>query len=120
MFPHPPFTVERRWYDRYDGVTMPAPVPPTFDGKPGFYREIHERYGLDRLSNEDWAEIARTYCAMVSRVDDQLARVLGAVASGRPIGPSPSSSPIMASTWATTGWSRSGRRVSTTCSCATH
>lgn len=79
VFPHPPFTVERRWYDRYDGVTMPPPVPPTFDGKPAFYREIHRRYGLDRLSEDDWAEIARTYYAMVTRVDDQLARVLGAL-----------------------------------------
>jgi arylsulfatase A-like enzyme len=79
VFPHPPFTVERRWYDLYDGVDLPAPVPASFDGKPGFYREIHRRYGLDRLSGDDWAEIIRTYYAMVSRVDDQLRRVLGAL-----------------------------------------
>jgi arylsulfatase A-like enzyme len=75
VFPHPPFTVERRWYDVYDGVAMPAPVPPTFTGKPGFYREIHERYGLARLTVGDWAEITRTYGAMVTRVDDQLRQV---------------------------------------------
>jgi arylsulfatase A-like enzyme len=79
MFPHPPFAVERRWYDLYDGVELPAPVPPTFDGKPAFYSEIHRRYGLDRLSQGDWAEITRTYYAMVSRVDDQLRQVLGAL-----------------------------------------
>jgi arylsulfatase A-like enzyme len=79
MFPHPPFTVERRWYEQYEGVEMPAPIPPTFDGKPGFYREIHHRYGLDRMTLDDWAEITRTYYAMVSRVDEQLRQVLDAL-----------------------------------------
>jgi arylsulfatase A-like enzyme len=79
VFPHPPFTVERRWYERYDGVEVPAPVPPTFDGKPGFYREIHERYGLDRLDHDDWSEIIRAYYAMITRVDDQLGQVRAAV-----------------------------------------
>jgi arylsulfatase A-like enzyme len=81
VYPHPPFTVERRWHDLYAGVQIPAPVPPTLDGKPGFHREIHRRYGLDRLSPEDWAEIIRTYYAMVSRVDDQLRLVLEALDS---------------------------------------
>jgi arylsulfatase A-like enzyme len=79
VFPHPPFAVERRWHDLYDGVEMPAPVPPTFTGKPGFYRELHRRLGLDRMTPDDWAELARTYYAMISRVDDQLGRVLDAL-----------------------------------------
>jgi len=79
VFPHPPFAVERKWYDLYDGGEMPSPVPPTFDGKPGFYREIHRRYGLERMSIDDWAEITRTYYAMVTRVDDQLGQVLQAL-----------------------------------------
>lgn len=79
IFPHPPFTVERRWYERYEGVEVPEPVPPTFHGKPGFYRAIHERYGLGRLSPDDWAELVRTYYAMVTRVDAQLGEVLAAV-----------------------------------------
>jgi arylsulfatase A-like enzyme len=79
VFPHPPFTVERQWYSRYEDVDVPAPVPPTFEGKPGFYREIHTRYGLDRLEAEDWDEIIRTYYAMVTRVDHQLGQVLAAV-----------------------------------------
>jgi arylsulfatase A-like enzyme len=79
MFPHPPFAVERRWYDLYADVAMPEPIPAHFEGKPGYYAEIHRRYGLDRLSPEDWAEIARTYYAMVSRVDDGLGRVVDAL-----------------------------------------
>jgi arylsulfatase A-like enzyme len=54
-------------------------VPPTFAGKPGFYREIHRRLGLDRMTPNDWAELARTYHAMTSRVDDQLGQVLDAL-----------------------------------------
>ena len=61
LFPHPPLTVERRWYELYDGIAMPPPVPPTFEGKSGFYREIHRRCGLDRMTEEDWAELTRTY-----------------------------------------------------------
>lgn len=79
IFPHPPFTVEQRWLDPYEGVPVPPPVPPTFDGKPGFYGEIHRRYGLDRLDGDDWARIIRTYYAMISRVDDQLGQVRDAV-----------------------------------------
>lgn len=84
VFPHPPFAVERRWWETYQDVEVPAPVPADFTGKPGFYREIHTRYGLDRLTPEDWAELRRTYYAMISRVDDQLGQVLDAVAGAGP------------------------------------
>lgn len=75
VYPHPPFTVERRWYEMYEDVRVPAPVPPALDGKPGFHGEIRRRCGLDRLSPDDWAEITRTYYAMISPVDDQLRSV---------------------------------------------
>jgi hypothetical protein len=42
MFPHTPFAAERRWYDLYDGVETPAPVPPTFDGKPDVGRAVND------------------------------------------------------------------------------
>jgi arylsulfatase A-like enzyme len=79
MFPHPPFAVERRWYDLYDGVDVPAPVEPASTGKPGFHVELRRRQRLDRLTAADWAELTRTYYGMVSRVDDQLGRVLHAL-----------------------------------------
>lgn len=79
IFPHPPFTVEGRWFEPYDGVDVPAPVPVPASGKPGFHAEIRRRYGLDRLDGDDWSTIVRTYYAMISRVDDQLGRVRDAV-----------------------------------------
>jgi arylsulfatase A-like enzyme len=42
-------------------------------------RAIHERYGLARLDEGDWREIIATYYGMISRVDDQLGRLLAAV-----------------------------------------
>jgi arylsulfatase A-like enzyme len=42
-------------------------------------RAIRERYGTERLTREDWAEIVATYYGMVSRVDAQLGRVLRGV-----------------------------------------
>ncbi len=79
IFPHPPFAVEEPWYSMHDPADMPPVVPPDFDRKPRFHRAIHERYGLDRMSPPDWAELRRTYYAMISRVDDQLGQVQRAV-----------------------------------------
>lgn len=79
IFPHPPFTVEGRWFERYEGVEVPSPAPVPVSGKPGFHAEIRRRYGLDRLDAEDWAQIIRTYYAMITRVDDQFGRLRAAV-----------------------------------------
>jgi arylsulfatase A-like enzyme len=79
VFPHPPFAVEEPWYSLHDRAAMPPPVAADIVRKPGFVRAIRERYGTDRLEPKDWAEIAATYYGMVSRVDDQLGRVLRAI-----------------------------------------
>lgn len=78
VFPHPPFKVEDPWYSQHDPADMPSPAPrPT--GGPRFVDELVKRHGFARLSPADWAEIARTYYGMVSRVDDQFGRVMRAV-----------------------------------------
>ena len=79
MFPHPPFAVEEPWFSMHDRAAMPSPTPPALDGKPCFMRAIRERYGTERLDEGDWAELIATYYGMVSRVDDQLGRVMRAV-----------------------------------------
>ena len=76
--PHPPFAVPEPWYSLHDRAAMPAPGPPG-SGKPRFMAALRECSGLDALSADDWAEITATYYGMVSRVDDQLGRVLGAL-----------------------------------------
>ena len=78
LFPHPPFEVEEPWFSMHSRSEMARPVPPAA-GEPRYMSAIRERYGTDRLDRSDWAEIAATYYGMVSRVDDQLGRVLHAV-----------------------------------------
>ncbi|HEX4776865.1 MAG TPA: sulfatase-like hydrolase/transferase [Acidimicrobiia bacterium] len=76
--PHPPFAVEEPWFSLHDRADMPAPGPPG-QGKPGFMGALRDASGLDRLTDADWAELAATYYGMVSRVDDQLGRLLVAL-----------------------------------------
>ncbi len=80
IFPHLPFEVEPEWHALHAGKAMPAPIAPgSCLGKPRFMDVLHRLADLDKLTTEQWAEIARIYHAMVSRVDDQLGRVLRAV-----------------------------------------
>ena len=59
---------------------MPKPISTEETvGKPQFMNELRERYGWTDLSIEDHAEITATYYGMVSRVDDQLGRLLLAI-----------------------------------------
>jgi arylsulfatase A-like enzyme len=80
IFPHLPFEVEPRWYDLHAGKTMPTPIAPAAThGKPRFMDALRRAAHLDELAAEQWADIARLYYAMVSRVDDQLGRILDVV-----------------------------------------
>ncbi len=79
IFPHLPFQVEDPWYGMHEPGSMPPPSGIGPAGKPRFQAAVREAYGTDRLTAGDWAEIARTYYGMVSRVDDQLGRVRAAV-----------------------------------------
>jgi arylsulfatase A-like enzyme len=76
--PHPPFAVEEPWYSLHDRRDMPLPLPPG-RGKPAFMSAMRDGAKLERLDADDWQEIIATYYGMVSRLDDQLGRVLRAV-----------------------------------------
>jgi len=83
IFPHPPFEVEEPWFSLHDRADMPAPRPTPRGAAPRFVADLSRLHGFDRLDADDWAELRATYYGMVSRVDDQLGRVLHAVdASG--------------------------------------
>lgn len=80
IFPHPPFTVEEPWFSLHDRADMPDPIrADAAVGKPGFMEAYRNIYGWDDLTADDFREIAATYHGMVSRVDDQLGRVLASV-----------------------------------------
>ena len=80
IFPHPPFTVEEPWFSLHDRADMPSPIAPDdTEGKPGFMEAYRDIYGWGDLTDADLREIAATYHGMVSRVDDQLGRVVATV-----------------------------------------
>jgi arylsulfatase A-like enzyme len=81
VFPHPPFAVEEPWFSRHDRATVAPPVGvgASLDRKPAFMRAMREDYGLTSLTDDDWIELKATYLGMVSRVDDQVGRLVEAV-----------------------------------------
>ncbi len=75
-FPHPPYNVEEPYFSMYDRSKVPALIPSKLEDKPEFMRLMHERYGLNKLSESDFREIIATYYGMVSRVDYQFGQIL--------------------------------------------
>jgi arylsulfatase A-like enzyme len=80
-FPHPPWGVEEPWFSMHDRKRMPKRIIAPLDDKPQYMRNIVERYGTDRLDEDDWAEITATYYGMISRIDSQLGRLMKTVES---------------------------------------
>ena len=75
-FPHPPYNVEEPYFSMYDREKLPSPIPSKLDDKPEFMKIMHERYGLNKLNENDFKEILATYYGMISRVDDQFGQVV--------------------------------------------
>jgi len=78
-FPHPPYNVEEPYFSMYDREKIPNPIPKKLDDKPEFMQIMHERYGLYKLSKEDFKEIKATYYGMISRVDHQFGQIVDKV-----------------------------------------
>ncbi|MFF2658458.1 sulfatase-like hydrolase/transferase [Kitasatospora sp. NPDC058032] len=79
--PHCPFQVEEPWFSQVDRDALPDPVAPGDpSGEPRYMAAIRERYGIGEVTPEQWREVVATYYGMIARLDDQLGRVMGAVA----------------------------------------
>jgi choline-sulfatase len=74
-FPHPPYTVENPYFAMYDR-NKTIPIPAKLNDKPEFMKLMHERYGLNSLSKEDFREIRATYYGMISRLDAEFGEVI--------------------------------------------
>lgn len=83
VYPHPPYAVEEPWYQCIDPAKLPPRrrPPPDWRGKSLMLREIAARQGLDRLSEDTWTRLRRTYYGMCARVDAQLGRLLEALSA---------------------------------------
>jgi arylsulfatase A-like enzyme len=80
-YAHPPYMAPEPFYSMYDRDAMPAPLETDYVRKRRYVRMIHEQYGLDKVTDEEWAEIRATYFAMVSRSDDQLGQLVSKLKS---------------------------------------
>ena len=81
IFPHLPFEVEDPWYSMYQSEDLPERGVHYGEGKPLFHAALRDKYGTERLSEDEWTEIRRVYYGMVSRVDSQFGRVMQALES---------------------------------------
>jgi len=81
--PHDPYEVPQRYWDRYEGRTLPGPAvpPPSLAEHDPHSRRLLELYGADRVAlGEEAVERARrAYFAAVSYVDDKLGELLAAL-----------------------------------------
>lgn len=87
--PHHPFVVPTEYLDMYDPDQLPQPVtrPDELDDKPAVQRDMsrqsymgHAR-GFSEHSDEEIRRIMAAYYAMVTLVDDEVGRILGALDS---------------------------------------
>ena len=80
IFPHCPFAATEPWYSMHDRSSLPPRAPHVQAGhEPAFMQHVRDTYGLGRLDENEWREIAGVYHGMVSRMDSQVGRILGAV-----------------------------------------
>ena len=79
IFPHPPYSVEEPYFSMYNRDSIRQPLPAQLDDKPHFMRELHRLYGIDRLDEADLREIVATYWGMVTRLDDLVGQLMGAL-----------------------------------------
>ncbi len=80
LFPHCPFAVTEPWFSLHDRADMPERRPPVTAGhEPAYMQHLRDDYGTDRLTDEQWREIAAVYHGMVSRFDHHLGRMLAAL-----------------------------------------
>lgn len=78
LFPHPPFEVEDPWFSLHTSGDVPSRLASQV-GKPAFHAALRDVKHFDSLDDHQWTDIQRTYYGMVSRVDEQLGRILRSV-----------------------------------------
>jgi len=80
MLPHPPYQIERKYYDLIDPSKLPSCVPTLqdSDGKPRMERGLRDCLAVDENKFDD---IRRTYLAMCAKADDQVGMLLDALKS---------------------------------------
>jgi arylsulfatase A-like enzyme len=73
---HPPYYIEEPFFSMHGRSDVPMPIPPAWQGRRRYARMMYERYGLNKLGEDDFREIKATYFGMVSKADHLFGQVL--------------------------------------------
>ena len=85
-FPHPPYAVPEPYFSMYDRAAVPMPIKmdKPFDRKPEILRRVHERMGMDKVTDDELREIVAVYYGMCTKTDRNLGWIVDALKqSGR-------------------------------------
>ena len=80
-FPHPPYQIEKKYYDLIDESKLQKRIPniKDSDNKPLMETGLRDALGVAGWDEERLSEIRRTYLAMCAKVDDQTGRLISAL-----------------------------------------
>ncbi|WP_082808212.1 sulfatase-like hydrolase/transferase [Shouchella tritolerans] len=81
LYPHPPYAVEKEWYNLIDKSRLPEriSVNKLSKNKPSMLSGLRERYNMQEWTEERWTELRATYYGMCSRVDFQFGLLMEAL-----------------------------------------
>ncbi len=79
FLPHPPYIVEKKYYDQVAGRKLRPPIRLTeeeWKKKPSILRGIHKKQHLAQLTDAELQEIRRVYLAMGTKLDAYIGKLL--------------------------------------------
>lgn len=79
--PHLPYVVPSEYFDKFDpaDIEMPKSVAETFSGKPQVQQNYSDHWAFDTMELETSRKLIAIYWGYVTLIDEQIARVLGAM-----------------------------------------
>ena len=82
-FPHPPYQIERKYYDLIDESRLQTRIPniADSDGKPKMETGLRDALDVSKWDEERLRDLRRTYLAMCAKVDAQAGRLVDALKS---------------------------------------
>ncbi|MBR2730790.1 MAG: sulfatase-like hydrolase/transferase [Clostridia bacterium] len=82
-FPHPPYQIEKKYYDLIDETKLQPRIPTISDcdGKPKMETGLRDALSVSGWDEDRLRELRRTYLAMCAKVDAQAGRLIAALKS---------------------------------------
>ena len=80
-FPHPPYQIEKKYYDLIDESKLQERIPTISDsdGKPKMETGLRDALSVSKWDEDRLRELRRTYLAMCAKADDQAGRLVQAL-----------------------------------------